>query len=400
MTVGFLINTCEPFYRGGYERRVWAFARELVRQGHDVRVYTSCPRDEIIDGVRFIRLGAPRRFFNRRGVRNGWADLLFTLNIARLFWKWRPGELDVLDVCATPFLHLPLVARIARARRIPVVLTCHEALLAGLPAYVRERGHHRSVVAGLVLRVLSILYRLGMGSFPRRIAVSQRTATAMAVENYPRSATVEFGLEPEVFSGAPPAGKPALAPASFIFCGRLTPIKSVDQTVKALLLLRAEGIPFHFDIIGEGSERVKLEELVGRDPEAKQSFTFHGEVSEEQKRSLLASSEIFILSSPREGFSIATLEAMAQGCGALVVSDPALPNGALDFVRPEEGGVCVSPGVEPMREALRKLACEPELRLALRRSARIAADHYRIKAQAQLLMEAYRAAILPDAIRK
>jgi len=56
MTIGFLLNTCEPFYRGGYERRAWAFARELARQGHDVRVYTSCPCDETIDGVRFVRL--------------------------------------------------------------------------------------------------------------------------------------------------------------------------------------------------------------------------------------------------------------------------------------------------------------------------------------------------------
>ena len=74
MTIGFLLNTCEPFYRGGYERRAWSFARELARQGHDVRIYTSCPRDETIEGVRFVRLAAPRRFFNARGVRNGSAE--------------------------------------------------------------------------------------------------------------------------------------------------------------------------------------------------------------------------------------------------------------------------------------------------------------------------------------
>jgi glycosyltransferase involved in cell wall biosynthesis len=390
MTVGFLINTCEPFYRGGYERRVWAFARELAREGHEVRVYTSCPRDETIEGVHFVRLGAPRRFFNRRGVRNGWADLLFTLNIVRLFWRLRTGELDGLDVCATPFLHLPLVAWIARVRRIPVFLTCHEALLAGLPAYVRERGHRSRLGSGILLRFLVALYRAGMASFPRRIAVSKRTAAAMAEENYPAAATIEFGLEPEVFSAVAPEGKPPGMPVSFVFCGRLTPIKSVEQTVRALLLLRGEGVPFHFELIGEGSERPALEKLIRNDPQAAGLFTFHGEVSEDEKRRLLSRSEVFVLSSPREGFSIATLEAMAQGCTALVVSDPALPNGALDFVRPGEGGICVAPGVEPMREGLRRLALEPELRLALRRGAWAAAQGYRIETQTRRLLEIYR----------
>ncbi len=389
MTIGFLINTCEPFYRGGYERRVWAFARELARRGHDVRIYTSCPRDEVIEGVRFVRLAKPRSFFNRRGVRNGWADLLFTLSIARLFWKLRPGELDALDVCATPFLHLPLVAWIARARRIPVFLTCHEALLAGLPAYVRERGHRGALAASLMLRFVTALYRSGMGSFRQRLAVSQRTAAAMEKEGFPAVAVVEFGLEPDVFSAGPAGPLPEDEPARFIFCGRLTPIKSVENSVRALLALRAEGVLFHFDIIGEGSERPALEELVHQ-ARAKKAFAFYGEISEHAKRVLLARNEFFLLSSPREGFSIATLEAMAQGCGALVVSDPALPNGALDFVHPGEGGICIAPGLDAMREGLRRLATDRALRLELRRGARAAAERYRIEGQADKLEAVFR----------
>jgi glycosyltransferase involved in cell wall biosynthesis len=392
VTIGFLINTCEPFYRGGYERRVWAFARELARRGHDVRVYTSCPRDETREGVRFVRLAKPRSFFNRRGVRNGWADLIFALNIARLGWKLRPGELDALDVCATPFLHLPLVACIARARRIPVLLTCHEALLAGLPAYVRERGHEGGVTGALMLLFVTALYRRGMGAFSQRLAVSQRTAAAMKKEGFPAIATVEFGLEPEVFSAAPPEPRPENEPARFVYCGRLTPIKSVEQSVRALLALRAEGVTFHFDIIGEGSERAALEQLV-RQSGAETAFTFHREVSEEKKHALLAANEIFILSSPREGFSIATLEAMAQGCAALVVSDPALPNGALDFVHPGEGGICVAPGFEAMRDGLRRLATDRALRIQLRRGARVAAERYRIGAQAERLEKIFQTAL-------
>jgi len=386
MTIGFLLNTCEPFYRGGYERRAWSFARELARQGHEVRIYTSCPRDETIDGVRFIRLAPPRKFFNARGVRNGTADLLFAFTVLKLLARLRSSELDVLDVCATPFLHLPPLALVARLKRIPVVLTCHEALLAELPAYVRERGQRGTLSARISTWLLARIYRTGMGLFPNRLAVSRRTELALAAEGFPARATVEFGLEAEAIAPEPPPPASANEPVRLIYCGRLTPIKSVDQTLAALLPLRGQIRPFHFHVVGEGSERARLEQMVN-DASAREVVTFHGEVGEEEKRRLLAQSEIFVLSSPREGFSIATLEAMAQGCAALVVSDPARPNGVLDFVRNEREGLVVSPGQEALREGLRWLISHEAERQAFRRTAWETACGYRIERQAERLAE-------------
>ena len=387
MTIGFLLNTCEPFYRGGYERRAWSFARELARVGHDVRIYTSCPRDETIEGVRFVRLMGPRPFFNSRGVRNGGADLLFALAVLKMLVRVKRGELDILDVCATPFLHLPVVAFVARMKRIPTILTCHEALLAALPDYVRERGNDGALASPLQ-DTLAFIYRLGMGLFPKRLAVSQRTAHALATECFPSFETVEFGLEPEAIAPSRPVPRAAGEPVRLIYCGRLTPIKSVDQTLVALLPLRGAPPPFHFHIIGEGNERAALERMVA-DANAGDLVTFHGEVSEDAKRALLASSDIFVLSSPREGFSVATLEAMAQGCAALVVSDPARPNGALDFVRPELEGLCVAPGVESMRAGLQRLIENGAEREAFRRTAWETSQSYRIERQAERLAEVY-----------
>jgi glycosyltransferase involved in cell wall biosynthesis len=169
----------------------------------------------------------------------------------------------------------------------------------------------------------------------------------------------------------------------------LTSLKSVDQTVKALLSLRSESRPFHFDIVGDGSERRALERMV-REAGAEDLMTFHGEVSEEAKRALFARSEIFILSSPREGFSIATLEAMAQGCAAVVASDSQKPNGALDFVRDHKEGLVIAPGLPAMRKALGDLLRQPELRLALRCKAWETAQTYRIETQARKLLSFYR----------
>jgi glycosyltransferase involved in cell wall biosynthesis len=322
-------------------------------------------------------------------VRNGGADLLFALAVLRLLFRLKRGELDVLDICATPFVHLPAMAFVAWWKRIPAVLTCHEALLAALPDYVRERGNARRFRAALFVRILTWVYRVGMALFPRRIAVSQRTARAMAVEGFLASATVEFGLEPEAIAPAPPEPRAAGEVLRAISCGRLTPIKSVDLILAALLPLRAEGRLFHLDIVGDGSERARLESRVAEE-NAQDVVTFHGELSEARKRELLARADVFVLGSPREGFSIATLEAMAQGCAALVVNDPARPNGVLDFVRDGQEGRVVAPGLEAMRAGLRRLMENEGERESLRRGAWETAQRYRIEQQARRLIDGYR----------
>jgi glycosyltransferase involved in cell wall biosynthesis len=389
MVVGFLLNTSEPYYRGGYEKRALSLGRELVRQGHEARIYTCCPRDEIIEGVRFIRVGPIRPFFNSKGVRNGWADVLFSFEILRLLWKPGFGQLDVLDVCATPFVHLPFVALVAWIRRVPVVMTCHEALLVSIPAYTRERGCQNQVAFRFFTQLFIFLYRLGMGLFPRRLANSNRTADALAREGYPASGVVATGIERETFNPKPPEGLPEAELARFVFCGRLTPIKNVDRALLALFPLREESPSFHFNIIGDGAERSRLEQMT-RDAGVEKWVTFHGQVTEEAKRAILGASEIFLLSSPREGLSLATLEAMAQGCGALIVNDPMCPNGALDFISHNEQGVVVPPGVEPMREALRSLIKDRALRLRLRRAAWLRARDYAVEGQTHRLVAFYR----------
>jgi glycosyltransferase involved in cell wall biosynthesis len=238
----------------------------------------------------------------------------------------------------------------------------------------------------MLARLLGGIYRFGMSLIPERIAVSSRTAAALASEGFPAQAVVKFGLEEEAF-GATSLSSPAGAPR-FVSCGRLTPIKNVGGAIEAFLALRAKGIPFQFDIVGEGGQRPQLEEKV-KAAGAMDVIHFHGEISEEAKRGLLAAGEVFVLSSPREGFSIATLEAMAQGCCAVVVSDPRRENGALDFVRDGVEGLCVAPGLKPMEETLRRLASDAELRIRMRREARKTAEQYRIREQTKRLLEVY-----------
>ena len=101
--------------------------------------------------------------------------------------------------------------------------------------------------------MLAAIYRLGQRLMPFRLAVSRRTAEALAAEGYPAFETVEFGLEAEAIADHPPVAHVESEPVRLIYCGRLTPIKSVSQTLAALLPLRGQTTrSFHFDIVGEG----------------------------------------------------------------------------------------------------------------------------------------------------
>ena len=148
---------------------------------------------------------------------------------------------------------------------------------------MKERGHGGPLGRFFFFHVLRFIYKLGMWSIWQRIAVSKRTEAALEAEFYPPVDVVEFGLEPEAFAVQAPAERPEGEPVRFVFCGRLTPIKQVEKAMEALLALRQGGASFHFDIIGEGSERVALEKKVEA-AKAGEAFTFHGELSESVKR--------------------------------------------------------------------------------------------------------------------
>jgi glycosyltransferase involved in cell wall biosynthesis len=385
MNIGFLVNTCEPFYRGGYEQRVATLARACARRGCRVRIFTSCPRNETIEGVEYVRIAPMRPFFNSRGVRNVWADLLFVVHIIALFFTWRKKEVEVLDVCATPFVHLPWVAWLCGWKQIPVVATCHEALLASLADYAAERGHGGFVALSVAL--FGAIYRFGTGSIRHRIAVSEKTRLGLEQEGFPAEALIEAGLEPHYFGPEPSASASERgAQVRFIFCGRLTPIKQVAASLEALISIRKKRNNFNFQIVGLGSEEERLKSMV-RSAGAQDWVTFHGQVSESDKLKLFQASDAFILSSPREGFSIATLEAMANGCLAVILNNPTRPNGALDYVTDGESGVAGEASLAGLTAALEKvLEMGDEERLRYRKAAWTAARRYQIDEKAAALL--------------
>lgn len=98
---------------------------------------------------------------------------------------------------------------------------------------------------------------------------------------------------------------------NLIFVGKLNSNKNVATIIKALALL-PEWMKFHFTIIGNGSERKKLEYLAKKFS-LTDKISFKGEIDRENVYNYLLNSDIFIMLSRKETLGISYLEAMAAG---------------------------------------------------------------------------------------
>ena len=105
----------------------------------------------------------------------------------------------------------------------------------------------------------------------------------------------------------------------FAYVGRLAREKDPRSMIELMASLAGSRRDAVLAVAGTGPLRHTLERQAGRLGLAKQ-VRFLGYVSEEYKHALLRASDLFIMPSPTELQSIATLEAMVRGC-AVVATD-------------------------------------------------------------------------------
>jgi len=110
---------------------------------------------------------------------------------------------------------------------------------------------------------------------------------------------------------------------------RLHWIKGLDYTLEALALLKAKGIKFNYEIIGEGSEYESLRFAVHEEG-LDGLVSFSGKLSHLETLKKLEDSDIYIQYSQSEGFCNAVLEAQAMSCLCIVSDGGALPENVLD----------------------------------------------------------------------
>ena len=148
---------------------------------------------------------------------------------------------------------------------------------------------------------------------------------------------------------------------TIITVARLEKVKGIKYLIRALRLLGARpdkpAHGFKLVIIGEGSQREELEDLV-RELVLGLKVKFVGQVPNHEVSAYLGAGDCFVLASLKEGFGIAVLEAMA----AKIPVVASAVGGILDIIDDGENGILVKPGKpEEIAEAVHKLYIHPDL---------------------------------------
>lgn len=152
---------------------------------------------------------------------------------------------------------------------------------------------------------------------------------------------------------------------SLLYLGRLKKYKRVELILQALALLRDRGVAAVLRVGGRGDHAAPLRREAER-LDLLDRVEFLGFVPQEIKLQLLRRSWVHVLTSPKEGWGIANLEAAACGTPTVASDSP----GLRDSVRDGDTGLLVPHGDVPaLADALEGLLADPERRARLSRGA-------------------------------
>ncbi len=330
---------------GGAEEHLHRIFGDFARRGHRVALLCSgwdgCDPFETVDGIEVHRTGG-RHTFPLAAPRHHDRHL-----------RGHPFDLVVEDLNK-----IPVLAPLWAPAPAHLLLVHH---LFGATAF-QEANPALAAATWLCERVIPPLYR-GLPC----VAVSEST----------RSDLLRRGLRPSemhvIRNGVEldrlrPARERYPSP-TIVYLGRLKRYKRVDLVLRTVARLRERGIDVRAVVAGKGDARPGLEEKA-RSLGVADRVRFPGFVTEAGKAELLSRSWVHLLTSPKEGWGIVSMEASACGTPSVVSDSP----GLRETVRHGETGFIVPHGeIDALADAVAALL-DPPTRDRMGRAARRMAE--------------------------
>jgi len=303
------------------------------------------------------------------GVRNGW-DISGAINLSRQLSCHHP---DIIHVHAFSIGFL-----VALMKRKQSIILEHE---------------HGCIFSsnGLVKRLYNIIIRRFVHLADAYIAVSEATRRALINTlciNNDAIRTIPNGVDLSLFEQERDPHRKKLElgiPGNSLVVGtvgRLVNEKGMDGFVRAAALIRNQLQDVHFVIAGDGPCRAELTALIA-------DLGLGGAVSLLGMRNdvpeLLTAFDLFALTSNRESFGIALVEAMASGVPVLAFGVDGIPE-----VIDERCGVLLGPGdVEGLAAAALALLRDSGKRSAMAVACRRRAEEFSIQAAFRQVSQLY-----------
>ncbi len=220
------------------------------------------------------------------------------------------------------------------------------------------------VTVGLARKLAPLVHRLAPGKRLAKtlLVANQRTRDALGFLDHANIVElVENGVDRQLFPGRP-AGAARNEPGlRLVYMGRLPRLKALDMTLKAVAKAVANGQDVRFDIMGDGAERLELENLAG-ELGLGERVRFHGFLPQDRCAEILRQSDALILNSLCECGGAVVLEAMSVGLPVIAADW----GGPADYVD-DSCGILVHPlprrsFVDRLSDAIHLLATDVELR--------------------------------------
>jgi glycosyltransferase involved in cell wall biosynthesis len=339
-----------PFFapvHGGSAEAPFQIARELVRRGHEVTVYTSD-----------YRLG--REYVNALGGAEIVAFKTF-LNLMKFLVTPAMGKRLGKDISRFDIVHLHnfftyqnvLACRYARRRGVPYVLQAH-----GSAATYFQRGSLKKMFHALWgRRILE-----GASCLLAVTPMEAKQYQTLGVD-WDKIKIIQHGIDLSEFDNLPPRGEfrkrynIGADDRVVLFLGRIDRVKGLDLLVKAFNGIKNNLANSTLVIAGPDDGFLpELKPLV-RKFGLENAVVFTGLLQGRDKLEAYVDADVFVLPSSYEIFGITILEALA--CGTpVVVTDRC---GLAEAVE-GEGGLVVPYQVEPLRDAVIKLLKDDKLR--------------------------------------
>jgi len=366
----FFYDCIYPESVGGVEHRNYELARELGRLGHEVVLsgWANGPGAPHLN-VRVQPVARASRRYVARGRRSGIEALTLASQVRRI-----PLDgIDIVETANIPYLHLPLLARRCRKRRIPLLVTWHEHW----GRYWRTHRPPGPFSPGM-WRFYALCEHWSARFGTQAVAVSRLTADRVSKVRGETVDVIPNGIPFERIRGlaaVPDANAPPL-----VYAGRLIPEKRINLLLDAAARLAATDTGRRLvtergallRIIGGGPAEDELRAQIERE-NLTAIVDFAGRLPEnEDVWRAVAGAAIAVQPSAREGFGLFPLEAMAAGVPVVHCRSP---NSAVaELVRDGREGWASSADAGELARTLERLLDAPAevaaaSRAALKRAA-------------------------------
>lgn len=191
--------------------------------------------------------------------------------------------------------------------------------------------------------------RMGDDAYARvdRIISVSKAARNSILRHFGKDSVVVYNMVDSCFTYAATDMRKESDKFVFTAVGNLLPIKGYDTLVKAMAQLSIPRDKWELRIIGHGSERKHLEELLARH-NLQQNILLLGQKNTAQVQQQLSCSDAFVLASRSETFGVAYIEAMA--CGLPVIATRC--GGPEEFVTEQNGLLVPVDDVDALTKAI------------------------------------------------